>query len=314
MCERHALRMDLSDGALHLRRELLADGLTDTELHQLRRTAQLHTVRRGAYVPAGDERLLDAAARHALLVHATVPCLAGGAVVSHVSAAVLHGLPVWAAPLKRVHVTRDGGSGGRISSLLHLHMSPLREDEIVDVDGVAVTSVARTVVDLALLLPFEQALVIADGALFSGRVDAAGLNLAYARSASRRGRAAARRVLDFADGRSESVGESRSRVAIRMAGLPAPTVQWEVWAPDGRLLGRADFGWPELRTIGEFDGKAKYGRLLQQGQSAADVVYAEKLREDRLRAMGLSVVRWTWDDLDHFAPIAARLRQQFRLK
>lgn len=100
-------------------------------------------------------------------------------------------------------------------------------------------------------------------------------------------------------------------VAITRAGFPMPLLQWEVRTADGRWVAQVDFGWPELRTVGEFDGRVKYGRLLQPGQSAADVVYAEKLREDDVRAEDLSMVRWGWDDLDHFAPTAARLRRSF---
>jgi hypothetical protein len=95
----------------------------------------------------------------------------------------------------------------------------------------------------------------------------------------------------FSDGGSESVGESRSRVALDRAGLPPPVLQWKVTDRDGELIGRTDFGWPQLRTVGEFDGRVKYGRLLRPGQQPGDAVFAEKLREDRLRDQGLSVVR-----------------------
>jgi hypothetical protein len=63
--------------------------------------------------------------------------------------------------------------------------------------------------------------------------------------------------------------------------------------------------------VGEFDGKIKYGRLLRPGQDAGEVVYAEKLREDALRDTGLSVVRWTWQDLETFDEVATRLRRHF---
>jgi len=72
-----------------------------------------------------------------------------------------------------------------------------------------------------------------------------------------------------------------------------------------------DFGWPELRTVGEFDGLVKYGRLLKPGQDPADVVVAEKLREDEIRDLDLRVIRWTWADIDHFDPVAERLRRAF---
>jgi hypothetical protein len=74
------------------------------------------------------------------------------------------------------------------------------------------------------------------------------------------------------------------------------------------VIARADFGWPKLRTVGEFDGRAKYGRRLPGDRNPADAVYEEKLREDRLRALGFTDIRWSWSDLEDFAPTAARLR------
>lgn len=97
-------------------------------------------------------------------------------------------------------------------------------------------------------------------------------------------------------------------MALRAAGLPAPVLQWEVRSRAGRLLGRVDFAWPGLRTVGEFDGRVKYGALLRPGQDPGDAVFEEKLREDAIRAEDLRVVRWTWRDLDQFAPVAQRLR------
>jgi hypothetical protein len=128
----------------------------------------------------------------------------------------------------------------------------------------------------------------------------------------RPGTRGARRAIGFADGLSESVGESRSRVAIAAAGLPVPVLQWEVHAAaGGRFVGRVDFGWPELTVVGEFDGLIKYGRALRPGQDPAEVLVAEKLREDALRDEGLGVVRWIWADLTAFGPIARRLRSRF---
>ncbi|WP_204331757.1 hypothetical protein [Geodermatophilus sabuli] len=78
--------------------------------------------------------------------------------------------------------------------------------------------------------------------------------------------------------------------------MPPSTLQLPVWSADGALLGRADSGWQEQRVIGEFDGRAKYGRPLRPGQPG-DVVFAEKRREDAFREQGWGVVRWTWGDL-----------------
>ena len=60
------------------------------------------------------------------------------------------------------------------------------------------------------------------------------------------------------------------------------------------LVGYADFGWLPLKVLGEFDGRIKYGAT---GVDAAEAVWREKKREDRLRALGFEVVRWTWADL-----------------
>ena len=55
----------------------------------------------------------------------------------------------------------------------------------------------------------------------------------------------------------------------------------------------------------------KYGRLLRDGEDPGQVVYREKLREDRLRELGWQVVRWVWADLAHPDVIAGRLRRAF---
>ena len=136
------------------------------------------------------------------------------------------------------------------------------------------------------------------------------LDAALRRATGWQGVPDARRVVAFADARSESIGESRSRVAIALAGLPPPQLQWPVRL--GGSTAYTDFAWPERRTVGEFDGKVKYGRLLRPGQSPGDVVYAEKLREDAIRAQGLEVVRWTWADLGDFADTAARIQDRLR--
>jgi hypothetical protein len=230
---------------------------------------------------------------------------------------VLLGLPVWNRPLDRVHVSRTGAGGGRITRGVHRHVTPLHAGEVVAVDGIPVTDPARTVVDVACAAPFEEAVVVADAALAPrpGRrpplTDVARLRAALDRC-GRHGRTGARRVLAFADGGARSPGESRSRVAMWRAGLPAPVLQHEVLDHDGRSLGFADFGWPERRTVGEFDGRVKYGRLVPAGRVPADVLYDEKLREDAMRATDLGMVRWTWADLDPFTEVPARLQRTFR--
>lgn len=245
--------------------------------------------------------------RHRLLIDATVPSLSDAAIVSHQSAAVLYGLPLWRPSLDRVHVTRDRRNGGRIKDRLIVHCASL-DRRVAEIDGYLVTTPARTVLDVARTLPFEQSVIIGDAAVRRFGIDAEELEAELEFGKRRRGTAAARRVVAFLDGRSESVGESRSRVMILRTGLAAAFLsQGVVSGPDGRFVGRTDFYAGAL--LGEFDGRIKYGRLLEPGQDAGDAVFAEKLREDALRDLGYQVARWTWGDLEAPAHTADRLRR-----
>ncbi|TWF76058.1 hypothetical protein FHX44_111945 [Pseudonocardia hierapolitana] len=201
------------------RKALRLEGYGDDEVRRLLRAGRLTPVRRGAYVlgTTPDSR----EARHALAVRAELAHLADGAVVSHASAAVLHGLPTWGIRLDRVHVTRARRSGGRCGRHVHVHTAPLRPEDVGAVDGIPVTSVARTVTDLARTIAFEPAVAVADAALHAVLTEPerlaalqAALVAALAHCAGWRGSPDARRVLAFADARSGSVGDSRSRAGM----------------------------------------------------------------------------------------------------
>jgi hypothetical protein len=281
---------------LVLRRVALLRGLDDDEIGRLRRRGAWTPLQRGAYLEGGSADLTREA-RHLLAVRATTVGLRTPAVLSHASAAVLHGLPVWGIPLARVHITRRPPARSDTGARLRSHVARLPDDHITVVGEHAVTTVARTVVDLAACLPFAPALAVADAALRAG-TPPEDLRGALDFVAGTRGTRAARRVVEAADRRSESVGESRSRAVMLQLGLPRPDLQVEVRSPDGRLIGRSDFGWRKQRVLGEFDGLIKYGRLLRPGQDAGDAVFEEKRREDALRDEDWGMVRWIWCELD----------------
>ncbi|WP_224387448.1 hypothetical protein [Pseudonocardia sp. ICBG1293] len=85
---------------------------------------------------------------------------------------------------------------------------------------------------------------------------------------------------------------------MHLAGLPVPVTQWRI--PGTRY--RADFAWPDRGVVGEFDGRTKYGRTLHPGGDAAEALWEEKRREDRIRRTGLTVVRWTWQEISGPGP------------
>ena len=80
-------------------------------------------------------------------------------------------------------------------------------------------------------------------------------------------------------------------------GVPCPDLQFDVWRGDGSLIGTSDFYWEEHRLVGEFDGRAKYGRLLRPGDEPGEVVFREKRREDEMRGESYGMSRWIWADL-----------------
>jgi hypothetical protein len=65
-----------------------------------------------------------------------------------------------------------------------------------------------------------------------------------------------------------------------------------VW-DQGRFLGRADFGWPKLRVLGEADGKTKYVDDLEGAPPPEERVWSERLRHGEFNDADWEVARWT---------------------
>ncbi|MBS9375481.1 hypothetical protein [Rhodococcus sp. B50] len=293
----------MNEPTLLFRSDLLASGTTADEIRHALRAGRLRLVTRGVYIDGTLE--LDPIEHHRVRARAIHGAETGAAVISHVSAAVMHGFDLWDVDLSRVHISREWASGGRRTGSLHLHTTSFRSDEVCRIADVSVTSVARTVVDLARTLPPDQAVASGDSALRMYPEAAASIPDALASACNRNGIAAARRIAQFLDGRSESVGESLSRLRISTAGLPAPVLQYELRTASGAFVARPDFYWKGAGVVGEFDGRGKYG--FGEPGVTAETVHREKLREDAIRTLGLEVVRWTWRDLFHFEAVRDRL-------
>ena len=310
--------LDAAAGAGPYRRtDLHSAGLADSGIARALRDGRLSRVCRGMYVPGPQASRSRSgpddqeAARHILAVRGVLARLGAPAVVSHVSAAVLHGLDVWNLPLDLVHLTRNRASGARRGRDLHLHVGPLSDADVTRVGGIAVTTPARTAIDIARERPFAQALVVADAALRAPHTDRADLDGALRAAAGRTGVRNAARVVAFADGRSASPGESLSRLLFHRSGLPEPVLQREITGWNGERVATVDFGWDGTPpVIGEFDGESTYGRLLRPGQTPGRAVVEEKIREDLLRELAPEVVRWTWRDLKEPQHLLSRLRRR----
>ncbi|MGY4718741.1 hypothetical protein [Naumannella cuiyingiana] len=286
---------------IQLTRKLLLAGVTHRDLAMMKRGGALSSVRRGAYA---EELATDWTSRHRQLIEGTLPQLRAPAVVSHESAAVLHGLPLitvlpgqrrTGTDLTKVTVSRPRARGGGQSSRhLRVHMADVDPRDIVEIGGHRTTSLARTVVDLARQVLPEQGVALVDAALRAG-LERAELERICADDGPRPGIGRARRVVEFGQAGAESPGESVVRWLMEVAGFPPPQLQYEVWVR-GSLLGRADFAWPDLGILGEFDGMTKYGSL-PGGPDAATAIALEKERERRLIRAGWEILRWIWADL-----------------
>jgi len=309
--------------------DLLAAGWTRDEVRAQVRAGSLIPVYRGAYVRAADQLTGRRTAagppapdparptsmtpegrrtQELLLINA-VAGRSPGLVVSHRSAALVHGLPVMATSQPAVHLTRRARSGARLSSRRVVHAGPLEPDEVVTVCGLSVTSIARTLVDLAREHYGRAALAAADAALHHQLVGAEAVRAALLAARNRSGIGRARHLLRLADGRSESFGESALRLALIDVGLPTPELQVVVRDRAGAFLGRVDLAYPDFGLIIEFDGEVKYRDLVPSGQTVRDVVMAERRREKLLLDAGFVVLRIVWADIRDSTALAARVRE-----
>ncbi len=80
-------------------------------------------------------------------------------------------------------------------------------------------------------------------------------------------------------------------------GCPPPILQQTFRDGNGAFVATTDFWWPDHNLTGEFDGRGKYLRdRYTRGKTAAQVVVEEKIREDKLRALGPGMTRWVWEE------------------
>lgn len=282
-----------------------ARGVHYDELRGALREGSLVRVRRGAYIGSTRWRDMGPDQRHRTRVLAAARTLREP-VFSHLSAAALWGLPIIGRWPASAHVTERRATGSRSHLGVAKH-GVAAVPERAHVDGVPVTTVARTIADLARSTEFASALAAADHALRQGMVTPEELAAQSADIAGKRDARRVARVVEHACPLAESVGESLSRARMIEWGLPAPVLQKEFHDADG-LIGRVDFWWEGFDVVGEFDGRLKYrAGFAGEPRAAEQIVWDEKCREDRLRGRAHDVVRWTWEMAFHGRPMIEAL-------
>ncbi len=257
-------------------------------------------VRSGALVRLRRDVIIDAQVwseaqpwdKHALraraVMHSLNPNSDRSLALSHHSALAVHGLSIFGGD-DRVHLVRTDAQRGRSDAVVQVH-APIAPSSVQVVQGLPVVVPALAALQMAGSFGACAGLVAADSALHVGVCSEGDLACAAQNHNFGAGIKAVRLVAAIADARIESAGESRARWVMRSCGFPDPVPQVLIRTGFG-FAARVDFLFPAQWTVVEFDGMLKY-------QTAADA-QQEKVREDRLRAMGYEVVRLTWDDLRH---------------
>ncbi len=287
--------------------ELLSAGISPARLRTLIKQGQLWQVARGLYVPASLAESLRQRSgfRLALRAAAVVAPLGPDAVVSHHTAAQIHGMDLLDNPPDEIAITRIPGKGSRKSWRgVEVHLAALPARHTGARLGIPLTTAARTVVDLARTSSFAAGVAVADSALRLRLTSSAELRAVVADCPRWPGLRRAGEVVAFADALAESVLESIARVAFRSQGLPPPELQVYVGGENG-IVGRVDFLWRRYRTIAEVDGAKKY-------DSRSEAMY--QLRRDaRLRDAGFEVVHFDWREITQMpAEVAASIRAAFQ--
>ncbi len=170
-------------------------------------------------------------------------------VFSHFTAGRLHDLPVPDEAL--LHISIEGDVEPRMEGLVAHRPKTVERYGLVD--GLWVTSPARTYLDLAAHLDLPGLVAFGDAAWRrTGTVE--DIRAVVAAGGGRRGIRLARTALKLLDPRAESAMESRLRVLLILAGLPRPTVQLQFFDEFGREVARVDLAFPEWLVAVEYEG------------------------------------------------------------
>lgn len=283
----------------------LAAGLTRDQVRQRVRSGRWSRLAHGVYrrndvaAPMPEDIFARARREHAELAVARALALPG-TIIAGMSAAAVHDIPIVSEPPDRVCLVRPGTSSiGRKGA--GIRGWPIGPQDVLATSP-RVTKVPRTWFDVARTGTLADALCAGDFLLRHSLAICSDLsNLA---ESSARHAARARTALQHLHADRESPLESASWAYFVSHRLPLPQMQVTLRTSQGRFIGRVDFLWPQARLVGECDGRGKY-------QTSGDL-FAEKLREDELRAEGFRVVRWGFQHL-RTGELAARLRNNIAI-
>lgn len=200
-------------------------------------------------------------------------------VVAGFAAAALHG-SIWVDGLTVVDLIHDNRHS---QAGIRARGDRIEEDEIAVVDGIPITSAARTALDLGCWYSTTAAVAGIDALGRATRIKAADVELLAGRYPGRRGIVQARKAIALFDGGAQSPKESWLRIVLVEAGLPPPQTQIPVTDEFGDVTVYLDMGWEDVKVAVEYDGEQHRS---DRWQSTWDIRRAEMLER-----LGWIVVR-----------------------
>jgi very-short-patch-repair endonuclease len=271
------------------KRDVVAAGLLSTA--QLRSSAW-RRLYRGVYADADLPDSFDLRIAGAGLL------IPDRAVFSGRTAAHLHGAPQLVDGRTPVDVSVPVGVRFGPVAGLRVRETVLPAADVTRVRHWPCTTRIGTALDIARVEPLIEGVAALDVLLARDVVDRPELEHALATLSSPRGARRARRAVELADPRAESPQESRVRVLLALAGLPA-VPQFTVRDADGSFVARVDLAYPDQRVAVEYDGvwHADRSQLIR-----------DRRRLNALVAVGWTVLHVTAADLREPAVLVARVR------
>jgi predicted transcriptional regulator of viral defense system len=275
------------------RTQLIELGLGEDAIEHRLTHGRLHRLHPGVY--AVGHRLVP---REGLWM-AAVLASGSDALLSHHTAAALWGLRGYSGGAIHVVVPRRSTSSKRIRR----HVSHVPDDERAVEEGIPVTSVHRTIFDLATAVSVDETIAMLREAEYRQRWDRLSLPHFLERYPGKRGarkvRAALERLKSEPPGRKRKGLEERFALFLQRHHLPLPRFNDWILLGDKRYC--VDCHWPGTVQIVELDG--------WQGHGTRSAFRSDRGRDRKLRVAGYSVTRLTWAQLDDEPEaIAADLR------
>jgi hypothetical protein len=230
-----------------------SDAVAAGRLTQYRLRSRFVAVHRDVYVARDTRPTATARAKAAWLWSGRAGVIAGR------SAAALHGAK-WvddAAPAEILYDNRRPPRG------ISTWSDQVAEDELETVHGVAVTTPARTALDLARHRSLDVAVAEIDALARAARLKVADVELLAERHKGSRGIRDARVALDLVDAGAESPRETWLRLLLIRAGFPRPETQIPVYDECGQLVGELDMGWRDIKVAADYDGDHHWKNVRQ---------------------------------------------------